>query len=65
MLRTKTQDLLDKFEHQAHLKGIHAEKIHYAKYALVAFIDETISISDWSHKNEWLSQPLQLRIIYI
>ncbi len=62
ILRTKAQDLLNQFERHAQLKGMNSEKIHYAKFALVAFIDEAISVSNWPHKSEWLSQPLQLRI---
>ena len=60
MLRTKAQDLLSKIERHAQIQGNHPENIQKAKFALVAFLDEAINLSGWSHKNDWLSQPLQL-----
>ncbi len=30
------------------------------RYALVAFLDEQILKSNWSGRNEWMGQPLQL-----
>lgn len=34
--------------------------VEEGKYALVAFLDEVILNSEWLHKEEWSSQPLQL-----
>jgi type VI secretion system protein ImpK len=36
--------------------------IGYAKYALVAYIDEAVMKSDWQYKVKWMSSPLQLEI---
>jgi type VI secretion system protein ImpK len=36
------------------------EDMQLAKYALTAFIDETILNSDWAGKEEWVKHPLQL-----
>jgi type VI secretion system protein ImpK len=33
-----------------------------AKYALIAYIDETILNSSWSGKTTWMSKPLQLEL---
>jgi type VI secretion system protein ImpK len=32
------------------------------KFALVAFLDETIIASEWNKKEEWLARPLQLEL---
>ena len=39
-----------------------ATHISYAKYALVAYIDEFVMKSDWQHKIKWMSSPLQLEL---
>jgi type VI secretion system protein ImpK len=59
-LRSKVFEMFERFERNARSSGIENEKIRYAKFALAAFIDETIIGSSWEHKDEWLSEPLQI-----
>jgi len=62
MLRQRILHMLEKAEHQARMRNINPEDIQIAKFALVAFIDETIITSDWSQKQMWLANPLQLQL---
>lgn len=61
-LKTHVIDMFDKFENNARRIGIDNEKVLIAKFALVAFLDETIISSEWSEKNEWLAEPLQIKL---
>ena len=61
-LKNKVVDMFDKFEQNARGTGIDNEKIRYAKFALVAFLDETIISSNWQRKDEWLTEPLQIKL---
>ncbi|MFH1197526.1 MAG: type IVB secretion system protein IcmH/DotU [bacterium] len=61
-LRERIINLLEKIEKDAHINGINSEKVQMAKFALAAFIDETIVGSEWTKKNSWLSEPLQLKL---
>lgn len=61
-LKTRVIDMFDKFENNARRIGIDNEKVLSAKFALVAFLDETIISSEWSEKNEWLAEPLQIKL---
>jgi type VI secretion system protein ImpK len=40
--------------------GHPAENVRLARYALTAFIDETIARTDWDGKGQWSSNPLSL-----
>lgn len=61
-LRRRTKELLDDAEREALRTGVSPEQIRTAKFALVAFIDETVLSSDWSQKETWASTPLQLEL---
>jgi len=61
-LKTKLIDMFDSFEGSARSAGIDNEKIRLAKFALVAFLDETIISSGWNRKDEWLTEPLQIKL---
>lgn len=61
-LRRRTKELLDDAERAALQTGVAPDTIRTAKFALVAFIDETILSSEWRHKEEWASTPLQLEL---
>jgi type VI secretion system protein ImpK len=61
-LRRRTKNLLDEAEREALQTGVSPDEIRNAKFALVAFIDETILSSDWSQKKDWASAPLQLEL---
>jgi type VI secretion system protein ImpK len=61
-LKAKVIDMFDSFEQNARSAGIDNEKIKQAKFALVAFLDETIISSNWLRKDEWLTEPLQIKL---
>lgn len=61
-LKTKVINMFDNFEQNARITGIDNEKIKQAKFALVAFLDETIISSNWQRKDEWLTEPLQIKL---
>lgn len=61
-LKTKVNEMFEAFEHKARNAGFENEKILQAKFALVAFLDESIISSSWEQKDEWLSEPLQLKL---
>lgn len=62
ILKTRVIEMFDKFENNARRIGIDNEKVRMAKFALVAFLDETIISSEWTEKNEWLAEPLQIKL---
>lgn len=61
-LKNKVVDMFGSFEQNARGVGIDNEKIRHAKFALVAFLDETIISSNWQRKDEWLTEPLQIKL---
>jgi len=60
VLRQRVIDLLSAVEQKAKKYRIDFEDIRKTIFALVAFLDETIIASEWSKKDAWLSNPLQL-----
>ncbi len=62
VLKNRISEMFDKFERDARMAAIDNEKIHLAKFALIAFLDETIISSSWNQKDSWLSEPLQLKL---
>lgn len=62
ILRKKIMEFLDDFERKSLTAGIEQTKVQASKFALVAFIDETILGSDWTNKVNWLAEPLQLKL---
>jgi type VI secretion system protein ImpK len=62
VLRRKIMDLFDDLERKAKRAHIETERVHDAKFALVAFIDEVIAASEWEQKDLWLANPLQLEL---
>lgn len=61
-LKTRVNEMFDRFEREARSAGIDNEKISKAKFALVAFLDETIISSGWNQKEVWLSEPMQIKM---
>ncbi len=51
----------DTLERTAYELKISAPTIKETKYAMAAFVDETILCSDWSERMAWMSNPLQLQ----
>lgn len=62
LLRQRIKRLLEKAGQDAARAGAAHEDVQAAKFALVAFIDETILSSEWAQKDHWLARPLQLEI---
>jgi len=60
VLRQRVRELLHQVERDARDAGYAEEDIRLAVYALIAFLDETIIASEWSQKEDWLANPLQL-----
>ncbi len=58
----KIKNYLNEFEKKAKAYGISMQDIDAAKYAFCAAVDETILQSDFSIKEEWFLQPLQLTL---
>lgn len=61
-LKTRINEMFDLFQRNARHSGYDNEKITQAKFALIAFLDETIICSEWEQKSEWLAEPLQLKL---
>lgn len=61
-LKSRVNEMFDRFEREARGAGVDNEKITKAKFALVAFLDETIISSSWNQKEVWLSEPLQIKL---
>jgi type VI secretion system protein ImpK len=62
LLKTRVTEMFERFERESRSAGIDNEKITKSKFALVAFLDETIISSTWNQKEVWLSDPLQIRM---
>jgi len=61
-LRRKIKDLFDDLERTAKRANIESERVHDAKFALVAFIDEGHCRFGLEEKDSWLANPLQLEL---
>lgn len=61
-LKTRVSELFERFERDGRSAGIDNEKVRSAKFALVAFLDETIISSTWAQKDEWLAEPMQIKM---
>ena len=62
VLRRRIIDLLGDIEREALAAGIPAEDLKRVKFALVAFIDETLLSSDGPQQERWMSEPLQSQL---
>ena len=61
-LRARVNDLFRSLETAAGQQEITADNLQLTKYALAAFLDEMILLSNWPLKNTWASNPLQLEM---
>ena len=59
-LRPKIAGMLDDFEKRAERYRFNHKIIQVSKFALAAFIDETVLTNNFPLKNEWEKNPLQL-----
>lgn len=62
VLRRRIKDLFDQAERDGLRSEVPSEDLRSAKFALVAFIDETILSSEWSQKDYWVAKPMQLEL---
>lgn len=60
ILRQKIKDLFTRIEKESRQNNITSEAIQMVIFALAAFVDETISTSEWSQKQYWLYNMLQM-----
>lgn len=59
-LRSRVMATFGEIEKRALEEGHTAEDVRMARYAVTAFIDETISRTDWEGKTQWMQNPLSL-----
>lgn len=62
VLRQRLKDLFSRFERNAKDAGLDNDLIRHAKFALVAFTDESILSSNWSGKTSWLANPIAMEL---
>lgn len=60
VLRRRIRTLLEQFQARAHEAGASEADIADARYALVAYLDEQLLKSQWSGRQQWMIDPLQL-----
>jgi type VI secretion system protein ImpK len=58
-LRVRIKSQLDATRRALRQSGVSESDIQDMLYAVVALIDETISVSGWSQSSSWLTNPLQ------
>ena len=59
-LRERAEALLDRAVAQAGAQGAASTDVREAEFCLVAFLDETLLMSDWPGRDGWAQRPLQL-----
>ncbi len=59
-LRQRITGFLNGIESEGFAAGVVKEDLDAVRFALVAFLDETILKSQWLHREEWRDRPLQL-----
>jgi type VI secretion system protein ImpK len=60
--RNHVLGLLDSISKHPDAQQIPADELEEARFALVAWADETVLRSDWSGRDEWLRELLQLQL---
>lgn len=61
-LRNHLLGLLDGVAKDPQTLQLPPDEVEEARFALVAWADETILVSSWSGREEWLREPLQLQL---
>jgi type VI secretion system protein ImpK len=61
-LRDKIKKLLKSWEQECRRGDVPQKDLGIAKFALVAFIDETLTNANWSEKDTWSATPLQTEL---
>ncbi len=54
--------LFEEFDQKARSLKVDPEDIAASKYALVAFVDEAVLRSQWTGRDQWADNPLQLQL---
>ena len=62
LLRNRIIDLLKSAHENAMREAIPSQDIKDARFAIVAFLDETIVSSSWSERPTWITKPLQMQL---
>jgi type IV/VI secretion system ImpK/VasF family protein len=60
-LRTM-EEVLAAQEAAAGASRVDFEIYDHARYAMVVLVDELAIVSDWTHRNDWAQEPLELKI---
>ncbi len=60
-LRAQLASMLESAVKQAGRDGIDGAEVEEARFALVAWADETLMKREWNGRAEWQSQPLQMQ----
>jgi type VI secretion system protein ImpK len=63
-LRHQLLACLDAFARDPASQRVPPEELAQARFALVAFADETIQLANWAGRDEWLREPLQLQLFH-
>lgn len=58
-LRTRLHHLFHQAEQTAKTAGTSTEVLTHARYAVAAYLDEMITNSRWTHREQWAAKPLQ------
>jgi type VI secretion system protein ImpK len=61
-LRSHVLSLLDAFSRDPRLQQLPPAEVEEARFALVAWVDEVVLRSDWSGRDVWEREPLQLQL---
>jgi type VI secretion system protein ImpK len=61
-LRPKIAGMLEEFEKRAERYRFNHKIVSVSKFALAAFVDETVLTNNFPLKNEWEKNPLQLEL---
>lgn len=59
-LHDKIDNLFKTAEAKAKRSGLNEQDVQDAKYAISAFVDESVLYSNWQFKDEWLNKPLMI-----
>ncbi|MBC7900170.1 MAG: DotU family type IV/VI secretion system protein [Saprospiraceae bacterium] len=59
-LRPKIAGMLEDFEKRAERYRFNSKIVQVSKFALAAFVDETVLTNNFAMRNEWEKNPLQL-----
>jgi type VI secretion system protein ImpK len=58
-LRRQIRTMLDEASQKATAIGITQEQVAHVRFSIIAFVDEIVLTSDWTHVAAWRSQTLQ------